>query len=117
MSRPQALTLTAATLLGTAVGCLYLWRIFRSPKGKRALTIQNGEAVKGQERTSPSGGQEACHLTSTNDSLNPSPLVRKILAGCVFIVESEVDWEQAWPLLRTELDHYPVIGIDCFCEG
>lgn len=113
MSRPQALTLTAATLLGTAVGCLYLWRIFRSPKGKRALTIQNGEAVKGQERTSPSGGQEVCHLTSTNDSLNPSPLVRKILAGCVFIVESEMDWEQAWPLLRTELDQYPVIGIDC----
>ncbi|XP_069773250.1 exonuclease 3'-5' domain-containing protein 2 isoform X4 [Narcine bancroftii] len=113
MSRPQALAMTAATLLGTAVGCLYLWRSFRSPKWKRALTNQNGEAVTSRERTSPNGNEEACHLTNANDPLNPSPLVRKILAAAVFVVESDMDWEQVWPLLRTELDHYPVIGFDC----
>ncbi|XP_069773248.1 exonuclease 3'-5' domain-containing protein 2 isoform X2 [Narcine bancroftii] len=75
MSRPQALAMTAATLLGTAVGCLYLWRSFRSPKWKRALTNQNGEAVTSRERTSPNGNEEACHLTNANDPLNPSPLV------------------------------------------
>ncbi|XP_062908653.1 exonuclease 3'-5' domain-containing protein 2 isoform X3 [Mobula hypostoma] len=113
MSRPQALALTAATLLGTAVGCLYLWRTLRSPKWKRALTSQNGEAVNRQESSSPNGSEEACYQTSTSHLSNPSPLVHKILGAGAFVVESEVDWEQVWPPLRAELDHYPVIGIDC----
>ncbi|XP_072121480.1 exonuclease 3'-5' domain-containing protein 2 isoform X2 [Mobula birostris] len=113
MSRPQALALTAATLLGTAVGCLYLWRTLRSPKWKRALTSQNGEAVNRQESSSPNGSEEACYQTSTSHLSNPSPLVHKILGADAFVVESEVDWEQVWPPLRAELDHYPVIGIDC----
>ncbi|XP_059809844.1 exonuclease 3'-5' domain-containing protein 2 isoform X1 [Hypanus sabinus] len=112
MSRPQALALTAATLLGTAVGCLYLWRTLRKPKLKRALTSQNGEVVNRQS-SSPNGSEEACYQTSTDHPSNPSPLVHKILGAGAFVVESEVDWDQVWPLVRAELDHYPVIGIDC----
>ncbi|XP_072896401.1 exonuclease 3'-5' domain-containing protein 2 isoform X2 [Hemitrygon akajei] len=112
MSRPQALALTAATLLGTAVGCLYLWRTLRKPKLKRALTSQNGEVVNRQS-SSPNGSEEACYQTSTDHLSNPSPLVHKILGAGAFVVESEVDWDQVWPLVRAELDHYPVIGIDC----
>ncbi|XP_067847345.1 exonuclease 3'-5' domain-containing protein 2 isoform X2 [Heptranchias perlo] len=111
MSRPQALAVTAATLLGTAVGCLYLWRAFKSPKRKKALASQNGEAVKRRESTSQSEGEESHQTDSGDDPV--SPLVRKILTASAFVVESEAEWERAWPLLKTELDHYPLIGIDC----
>ncbi|XP_041071015.1 exonuclease 3'-5' domain-containing protein 2 isoform X1 [Carcharodon carcharias] len=113
MSRPQALAVTAATLLGTAVGCLYLWKAFKSPKWKKALASQNGEPVKRGESTAQSGKEESCQPDCRADFVNPSPLVGKLLTADALIVESEAEWEQAWPLLKAELEHYPLIGIDC----
>ncbi|XP_067895699.1 exonuclease 3'-5' domain-containing protein 2 isoform X1 [Heterodontus francisci] len=113
MSRPQALAVTAATLLGTAVGCLYLWKAFKSPKWKKAPASQNGEAVKRRESPSQNDREESRQLNSIADFVNPNPLVGKILTAVAFIVESEAEWEQTWPLLKAELDHYPLIGIDC----
>ncbi|XP_043554122.1 exonuclease 3'-5' domain-containing protein 2 isoform X2 [Chiloscyllium plagiosum] len=112
MSRPQALVVTAATLLGTAVGCLYLWKAFKSPKWKKALANQNEEGVE-REETTQTDGEESCQIDNTDDFVNPSLLVGKLLSADAFIVESEDEWEQAWPLLKSELDNYPLIGIDC----
>ncbi|XP_072425361.1 exonuclease 3'-5' domain-containing protein 2 isoform X2 [Chiloscyllium punctatum] len=112
MSRPQALVVTAATLLGTAVGCLYLWKAFKSPKCKKALVNQNEEGVE-REETTQTDGEESCQIDNTDDFVNPSLLVGKLLSADAFIVESEDEWEQAWPLLKSELDNYPLIGIDC----
>ncbi|XP_060684308.1 exonuclease 3'-5' domain-containing protein 2 [Hemiscyllium ocellatum] len=112
MSRPQALVVTAATLLGTAVGCLYLWKAFKSPKWKKALANQNVEGVE-REETTQTDGEESCQIDNTDNFVNPSLLVGKLLSADAFIVESEDEWEQAWPLLKSELDNYPLIGIDC----
>ncbi|XP_078089585.1 exonuclease 3'-5' domain-containing protein 2 isoform X2 [Mustelus asterias] len=113
MSRPQALAVTAATVLGTAVGCLYLWKAFKSPKWKKPLSRQNGEALNEGENASQSHGEQARQPDNTDDFVNPSPLVGKLLNAEALIVESETEWEQAWPLLKAELEHYPLIGIDC----
>ncbi|XP_020375184.1 exonuclease 3'-5' domain-containing protein 2 isoform X1 [Rhincodon typus] len=112
MARPQALAVTAATLLGTAVGCLYLWKAFKSPKWKKALASQNQEGVE-REKITQSDGEESCQIDNTDDFVNPGLLVEKLLTADAFIVESEDEWEQVWPLLKTELDNYPLIGIDC----
>ncbi|XP_048394161.1 exonuclease 3'-5' domain-containing protein 2 isoform X2 [Stegostoma tigrinum] len=112
MARPQALAVTAATLLGTAVGCLYLWKAFKSPKWKKALASQNQEGVEREKITQGDRG-ESCQIDNTDDFVNPSLLVEKLLTADAFIVESEDEWEQAWPLLKTDLDNYPLIGIDC----
>ncbi|GCB65742.1 hypothetical protein scyTo_0013496 [Scyliorhinus torazame] len=113
MSRPQALAVTAATLLGTAVGCLYLWKAFKRPKWKKPLARQNGETVQRGESTTPSDKEQSGQPDSAADFVNPSPLVGKLLQADTFIVESEAEWERAWPLLKAELEHYPLIGIDC----
>ncbi|XP_007891366.2 exonuclease 3'-5' domain-containing protein 2 [Callorhinchus milii] len=106
MSRPQALAVSAATLLGTAVGCLYLWKTFTNTK-------QNS----GAEPKDVGGSSERAPLTEGKQEPelghSSRPLEERLLAARVFVVQSEEEWEAAWHLVKTELENYPVLGLDC----
>lgn len=106
MSRPQALAVSAATLLGTAVGCLYLWKTFTTTK--RSSEAEPQDVSGSPERAQLSEGDREPDLSHSS-----RPLEERLLAERVFVVQSEAEWEAAWHVVKTELENYPVLGLDC----
>ncbi|XP_064421278.1 exonuclease 3'-5' domain-containing protein 2 [Latimeria chalumnae] len=112
MSKQRALTLTIATLLGTALGGIFLWKVAQNRKQRNARAVQNGDAGKNRGTEAPP--REGAGLkASPAPEADAVPLVEKLTGAEAVIVSSEEEWERFQPLLKSELEECPIVGIDC----
>nr|XP_005305978.1 exonuclease 3'-5' domain-containing protein 2 isoform X4 [Chrysemys picta bellii] len=111
MPRQTAVTVTVATLLGIAVGGLVLWKVSRRRKEK---VCGGGNQVGALRR---SGDEELTEVEEKElHSCVSSPTiswVEQILGAEIVIVSQAEEWDRVEPLLKKELQRWPVLGIDC----
>nr|XP_033806992.1 exonuclease 3'-5' domain-containing protein 2 isoform X2 [Geotrypetes seraphini]XP_033806993.1 exonuclease 3'-5' domain-containing protein 2 isoform X2 [Geotrypetes seraphini]XP_033806994.1 exonuclease 3'-5' domain-containing protein 2 isoform X2 [Geotrypetes seraphini]XP_033806995.1 exonuclease 3'-5' domain-containing protein 2 isoform X2 [Geotrypetes seraphini] len=111
MSKHTTLTLAAATMVGTAVGCLVLWNVFKRRKGWLSLFGKKRSVIKGL------GGENRKVAEGSEALLFYAPpaisFVEKIFESEVVLVSQPEEWERVRPLLEKELQEYPVVGMDC----
>lgn len=111
MAKQTAVTITLATLLGVALGGLVLWKATQRRKGKTCCSSQ-------QEEASVKSGDEK--LIKAEDkkvvSFFKSPTffwIERTLGADIMIVSEQEEWDHVEPLLKKELEKWPVLGIDC----
>uniref|UniRef100_A0A8C8R8R3 Exonuclease 3'-5' domain-containing protein 2 n=1 Tax=Pelusios castaneus TaxID=367368 RepID=A0A8C8R8R3_9SAUR len=111
MPRQTALTVTVATVLGIAVGGLVLWKVSQRRKGRAHCSDNHGGATRGpgdEEQTE--GEEKELHSLFSSPTIS---WVEKILDAEVVIVSVAEEWDRVEPLLKKELQRWPVLGIDC----
>ncbi|KAM6393984.1 exonuclease 3'-5' domain-containing protein 2 isoform 2-T5 [Pluvialis apricaria] len=111
MPKQTAVTVTLATLLGVAVGGLVLWKATQRRKGKACCNSQQEEAVitSGDEKLIKAEDKEVL-------SFFRSPTfswVERTLSADIVIVSEQEEWYRVEPLLKKELEKWPVLGVDC----
>nr|XP_013815030.1 PREDICTED: exonuclease 3'-5' domain-containing protein 2-like isoform X2 [Apteryx mantelli mantelli] len=111
MPKQAAVAAAVATLLGVAAGALVLWRAARRRRGAARGWSQRGEAIGN------SGGEEPTEAEDKEVlSVFASPTfswVERILGANIVIVSEQEEWDCVEPLLKKELEKWPVLGIDC----
>ncbi|XP_074985750.1 exonuclease 3'-5' domain-containing protein 2 isoform X2 [Caretta caretta] len=111
MLRQTAMTVTVATLLSVAVGGLVLWKVSQ----RRKERVRGGGKQGGALRRS--GNEELTEVEEKElHSYVGSPTiswVEEILGAKIVIVSEAEEWDQVEPLLKKELQRWPVLGIDC----
>ncbi|XP_033706902.1 exonuclease 3'-5' domain-containing protein 2 isoform X2 [Tursiops truncatus] len=104
--------LTVTTLLGMAVGGFVLWKGIQRRRSKASrvtqqqLSQQQPKVPGRRERPTPAEDQQ--HSSAPRASWE-----ERILRAKVATVSQEAEWDQIEPLLRSELEDFPVLGIDC----
>ncbi|XP_029806118.1 exonuclease 3'-5' domain-containing protein 2 isoform X2 [Suricata suricatta] len=99
--------LTVTTLVGVAVGGFVLWRgIQRRRRSKASLDSWQQQAPGGRTQHPPAED----HLCSGAPGASWE---RRILEAKVVTVSQAAEWDHIEPLLRSELEDFPVLGIDC----
>ncbi|NXI43895.1 EXD2 protein, partial [Galbula dea] len=111
MPKHTAVTITLATLLGVAVGGLVLWKAAQRRKGKACRNSQQEEAVI-------NSGDETLIKAEDKEVLSffRSPtfsLVERTHDSHIVIISEQEEWDRVEPLLKKELEKWPVLGIDC----
>ncbi|XP_065695456.1 exonuclease 3'-5' domain-containing protein 2 isoform X2 [Patagioenas fasciata] len=111
MPKQTAVTITLATLLGVAVGGLVLWKATQRRKGKSCSSSQQEEAAinSGEEKPIKTEDKEVFPFFK-------SPTfswVARTLGADIAIVSEQEEWDHVEPLLKKELEQWPVLGIDC----
>lgn len=111
MPKQTAVTITLATLLGVAVGGLVLWKATQRRKGKSCSSSQ-------REQAAINSGEEKLIKTEDKEVLPffRSPTfswVARTLGADIAIVSEQEEWDRVEPLLKKELEQWPVLGIDC----
>ncbi|KFP31064.1 Exonuclease 3'-5' domain-containing protein 2 [Colius striatus] len=112
MPRQTAVTITLATLLGVAVGGLLLWKATQRRKGKAHCSSQREEAVNNSGDKKLSTAEDKEEVLSVFRSPTSSWVDRTLGADIVIVSEQE-EWDHVEPLLKKELEKWPVLGIDC----
>lgn len=110
MPRHTGLTLGVASLVGTTVACLVLWKLINRRRRQCCVggDVKDSSAVLSHE-TSISD-----HLQNPSEvEVSSSSAVEKILQAEIKIVSKAEEWKAVWPLLRKDLDVFPVLGMDC----
>lgn len=111
MSR-YLMALTMTTLVGVAVGGFVLWKGIQRRRRNKA-SLDAGQQWLWQQQA-PGGRQLP---PPEEDQLRPSAprasWEERILGAKVVTVSQEAEWDQIEPLLRSELEDFPVLGIDC----
>ncbi|NWU90450.1 EXD2 protein, partial [Upupa epops] len=117
MPKQTAVTVTLATLLGIAVGGLVLWRAAQRRKGRACCARQPEKAVLNSEQAVLNLEHEKLTEAEDKKVLSfASPTfsgVERTLGAQVLIVSEPVEWDRVEPLLKRELENWPVLGIDC----
>ncbi|XP_069805250.1 exonuclease 3'-5' domain-containing protein 2 isoform X2 [Dendropsophus ebraccatus] len=110
MPRHAGLTLGVASLVGTTVGCLILWKLIKRRRRQLYTSVDKKDlctALITEVQDSHHGVQQPLERESVVFS------VEKILQADVKIVSKTEEWDVVWPLLQKDLDVYPVLGMDC----
>ncbi|XP_074854978.1 exonuclease 3'-5' domain-containing protein 2 [Carettochelys insculpta] len=111
MHKQTAVTVSVATLLGIAVGGLVLWKVSQRRKERACC---DGNQVGAQRRQDDEELREVEEKQLHSGVSSPTvSRVEKILGADVVIVSDAVEWDQVEPLLKEELQMWPVLGIDC----
>ncbi|XP_074146574.1 exonuclease 3'-5' domain-containing protein 2 isoform X1 [Sminthopsis crassicaudata] len=108
MLKHNIVATTVATLLGTAVGGLIIWKVFQRWRGKISCTRELQEEIDSQELAPVKTEPLLSLLVVPNVSR-----VERILGEKVVTVSETKEWEEVESLLRRELEQCPVLGIDC----
>lgn len=102
--------LTVTTLVGVAVGGFVLWKGIRRRRSKASLDPwqqwRQQQAPGRREQPPPAGDQ-------LRSGAPGASWKEKILEAKVVTVSQEAEWDHIEPLLRSELEDFPVLGIDC----
>ncbi|XP_066044331.1 exonuclease 3'-5' domain-containing protein 2 isoform X2 [Chamaea fasciata] len=111
MAKQTAVTITLATLLGVALGGLVLWKATQRRKGKTRCSSQQEEAAvkSGDEKLIKAEDKKVV-------SFFKSPTffwIERTLCADIMIVSEQEEWDHVEPLLKKELEKWPVLGIDC----
>ncbi|KAM4663839.1 LOW QUALITY PROTEIN: exonuclease 3'-5' domain-containing protein 2 [Discoglossus pictus] len=101
MPKHSALTLSVATLVGTTVGCLVLWKCIKHRKRQLCVVQSDKGAVRG-----PGGPRLEFEYSGISQ-------VEKILSAEPKLISTSNEWDVVCPLLHKELAEYPVLGMDC----
>ncbi|XP_075783457.1 exonuclease 3'-5' domain-containing protein 2 isoform X2 [Pelodiscus sinensis] len=111
MLKQTAVTVTLATLLGIAVGGLVLWKVNQRRKEKgRCGGVQSGALRKPGDEELTEVEEKELHSCATSPTTS---WVEKIFGAEVVIVSEAAEWDRVEPLLKKELQMWPVLGIDC----
>ncbi|XP_013822706.1 PREDICTED: exonuclease 3'-5' domain-containing protein 2 isoform X1 [Capra hircus] len=103
--------LTVTTLLGVAVGGFVLWKGFQRRRSKSSLVTRRRLSQQQQVpggRELPAPGEDQPHSIAPRASWE-----ERILGAKVMTVSQEAEWDQIEPSLRSEIEDFPVLGIDC----
>ncbi|XP_075047867.1 exonuclease 3'-5' domain-containing protein 2 [Mixophyes fleayi] len=111
MPRYTGLTLGVASLVGTTVGCLVLWK-FMNRRRRQFCTNGNCKESYVGQHTQTWDPNNVLQKPREVELSGFSP-VEKILGADIKIVSTIEEWEAAWPLLKKDLDEFPVLGMDC----
>ncbi|XP_054988702.1 exonuclease 3'-5' domain-containing protein 2 [Sorex araneus] len=107
MSKQHLTALTVTAFVGVAVGGFVLWRGIQRRRSKTSLETPT------QQKT-PEGRPRPRQEEPQLHSGAPGGLwEQRILEAEVVTVAENTEWEQVEPLLRSELENFPVLGIDC----
>ncbi|XP_064316110.1 exonuclease 3'-5' domain-containing protein 2 isoform X1 [Phalacrocorax carbo] len=111
MPKQTAVTVTLATLLGVAVGGLVLWKAAQRRKGKACCSSQQEEAVlnSGDEKLIKAEDKEVLSFFRSSTF----SWVERTLGADIVIVSEQEEWDCVEPLLKKELEKWPVLGVDC----
>ncbi|NXG76274.1 EXD2 protein, partial [Baryphthengus martii] len=111
MPKQTAVTITLATLLGVAVGGLVLWKAAQRRKGKACCSSQPEEALvnSGDGKLIQAEDKEVLSFFRSPTF----PCVEKTLGAHIVIVSEQEEWDHVEPLLKKELEKWPVLGMDC----
>ena len=111
MSR-QLVALTVTTLFGVAVGGFVLWKGIQRRRSRSSHGTQQLQQLQQQQAPSrrelPPPAEDQLHSTAPRATWE-----ERILDAKVVTVSQEAEWDQIEPLLRSELQDFPVLGIDC----
>eukprot|EP00069_Balaena_mysticetus_P012430 bmy_07719T0 len=103
---------TVTTLLGMAVGGFVLWKGIQRRRSKASRVTQKQLPQQQQKvpgrREQPTPVEDQPHSSAPRASWE-----ERILGAKVVTVSQEAEWDQIEPLLRSELEDFPVLGIDC----
>ncbi|NXR14161.1 EXD2 protein, partial [Semnornis frantzii] len=111
MPKQTAVTVALATLLGVALGGLAVWKAAQRRKGKAGCAGQPEEAGVdlGDEKLLNTEDKEVLSFFRS-----PSfSWVERTLGADIVIVSEQEEWDRVEPLLKKELQKWPVLGIDC----
>ncbi|KAM5129923.1 exonuclease 3'-5' domain-containing protein 2 [Mantella aurantiaca] len=111
MPRHTGLTLGVASLVGTTVGCLVLWKLINRRRRQCCVNgnVKDSCAVRSSDISSLDS-----KVQEPSEAEDPGSFtVEKILQAEVRIVSKAEEWEAAWPLLKKDIDVFPVLGMDC----
>ncbi|NWV98129.1 EXD2 protein, partial [Machaerirhynchus nigripectus] len=111
MAKQTAVTITLATLLGVALGGLVLWKATQRRKGKTCCSSQPEEAAVKSEDEKLIKAEDKKVL-----SFFRSPTfswIERTLGADIVIVSEQEQWDHVEPLVKKELEMWPVLGIDC----
>ncbi|KFW05554.1 PREDICTED: exonuclease 3'-5' domain-containing protein 2 [Eurypyga helias] len=111
MPKQTAVTITLVTLLGVAVGGLVLWKVTQRRKGKACCSSRQEKAVinSGNKKLVKAEDKEVL-------SFFRSPTyscVERTLGADIVIVSEQEEWDRVEPLLKKDLEKWPVLGLDC----
>ncbi|XP_053925057.1 exonuclease 3'-5' domain-containing protein 2 isoform X2 [Cuculus canorus] len=112
MPKQTAVTITLATLLGLAVGGLALWKATQRRKGKTRGSSQQEKPVvdSGDEKLIEAEDKEVLSFFRSPTFSLPR---EESLGTDIVIVSEREEWDRVEPLLKKELEKWPVLGIDC----
>lgn len=111
MAKRTAVTITLATLLGVALGGLVLWKATQCRKRKTRCSSQQEEAAveSGDEKLIKAEDKKVL-------SFFRSPTffwIERTFGADIVMVSEQEEWDHVEPLLKKELEKWPVLGIDC----
>lgn len=111
MPRHTGLTLGVASLVGTTVGCVILWKLINRRRRQCCVSgdVKDSCAILSPETT----GSDNDHQKPSEVEVSSSSAVEKILNAEIKIVSMAEEWEAVWPTLKKDLDVFPVLGMDC----
>ncbi|OCT64793.1 exonuclease 3'-5' domain containing 2 isoform X2 [Xenopus laevis] len=113
MPKHAGLTLGVASLVGTTVGFLVLWKFLKNRKRQLCSAVDHRDTVNA------TGHESDKQRTLTNLKETPKiesdalSVIEKLLVADIEIVSKACEWETVWLLLKKDLDVYPVLGMDC----
>ncbi|XP_021257107.1 exonuclease 3'-5' domain-containing protein 2 [Numida meleagris] len=111
MPRQAAVPVALAALLGIAAGGLVLWKAAQRRRGRARSGSLREEAAgeRPEGKASEAGGREALP-PFTSPTLS---WVERSLGADIVIVSEQQEWDRVEPLLKKELEKWPVLGMDC----
>ncbi|NP_001083214.2 exonuclease 3'-5' domain containing 2 [Xenopus laevis] len=115
MPKHAGLTLGVASLVGTTVGFLVLWKFLKNRRRRLCSAVDHRDTVVLDATGHDTNKQ--CTLTKLKETpkieSDGISVVEKILVADTEIVSKADEWETVWLLLKKDLDVYPVLGMDC----
>ncbi|KAM4013258.1 exonuclease 3'-5' domain-containing protein 2 [Anomaloglossus baeobatrachus] len=111
MPRHAGITLGVASLVGTTVGCLVLWKLINRRRQQLCTNVDHKGLCTALTADILHGSDQNVHQPLEKERSVFS--VEKILQAPIKIVSRTEEWEAVWPRLQRDLDDYPVLGVDC----
>lgn len=120
MPQPGYLTAVITAVLGTAVGGLLMWQVYRTRRKKLPSVQKAAEPVddpcpveNGLTHFTEKEVETATCQTQQLVPVEQIPSSEQLLGVKPVVVSSEDEWQQLWPLMQKELSVFPVLGLDC----
>ncbi|XP_073495081.1 exonuclease 3'-5' domain-containing protein 2 isoform X2 [Phyllobates terribilis] len=110
MPRHAGITLGVASLVGTTVGCLVLWKLINRRRQQLCTNVDHKDLCTALA-AEIHGSDQNVHQSLERERSVYS--VERLLQAPVKIVSKAEEWETVWPSLQRDLDEYPVLGVDC----
>ncbi|KAG8449555.1 hypothetical protein GDO86_016269 [Hymenochirus boettgeri] len=114
MPRHAGITLGVASLVGTTVGFLVLWKYLKNRRKQLFAAGDHRDTVTDDIESDTNKQLIIKHVKEPlkTESAGIS-VVEKILVANVETVSNTDEWENVWSLLKKDTDVYPVLGMDC----